>query len=156
ALANPYFGWEVVRKLEGAIELGLLQNRVSLSVSYFRNRTSNQLVGYTLPIVAGYSSVQANLPAIIQNWGEELMLNTVNIKSNNFNWSSSLSLTLPYNKLIAFPNLDATPYGSTLTVGQPLSASKLYHYTGVDPQTGIYMFETKNTSGIPSYPQDYY
>ncbi len=45
-IANPYFGWEVVKKLEGGIELGFLKDKIIVSGSYYRNRSGNQLVGY--------------------------------------------------------------------------------------------------------------
>jgi hypothetical protein len=39
-------------------------------------------------------------------------------------------------------------------VGKSLFAHKSYHNTGVNPQMGLYSFETKNANGTPSAPQD--
>ncbi|HVU95476.1 MAG TPA: SusC/RagA family TonB-linked outer membrane protein [Puia sp.] len=154
-LTNPFFAWEVLKKLEGGVEIGLLKDRIMLSVSYFRNRTGNQLVGLSLPYLSGFASIQYNLPAVLQNTGTEIVLNTVNIKSKDFEWASSINATMPNNKLVSFPNLaNFAAYKNRYVIGQSLFIQKVYHNTGVDPQNGNYIFATKNASGVPSYPQD--
>jgi hypothetical protein len=156
--ANPNFGWETVKKLEVAIELGLLKDRLFLEVSLFRNRSGNQLVGFPLPTISGFSSVPGyNLPAVVQNSGVELSINTINIESKNFNWTSHFNLSIPRNKLVSFPGLATNgSYNTTYVVGQPLSIQYMTHYTGLNPNTGLYTFRTANTDGMPSYPADYY
>jgi hypothetical protein len=113
-------------------------------------------VGYQLPWISGFGSVAGyNLPAVLQNTGLELSLTSFNFKGTVFNWSTSVSLTIPQNKLVAFPGLLASSYGQQYVVGQPfIGAGFGYQYTGVNPQTGIYNFVTKNASGLPSNPQD--
>lgn len=156
-LTNPFFAWEVVKKLEGGLELGFLRDRILVSASYYRNRTGNQLVGLSLPALTGFTSVQFNLPAVVQNSGTEYSLYSVNIKTNNFAWTSNINLTIPKNKLVSFPNIaDFPSYANSYVVGQSLFIEKSYRLTGVDPQTGIYTFFTKNAGGQPSYPQDLY
>jgi len=126
-----------------------------LSATYYRNRTGNQLVQEPLAAITGFSSVEFNLPAVVQNSGVEFTLTTINIKSKNFSWTTSANITLPSNKLVAFPNINQYPqYEYNLIVGKSLFIENVYHYTGVNPQTGLYSFGTKNTNGIPSYPQD--
>src|SRR6185503_4418212 len=107
SLTNPNFGWETVKKLEFGLELGFLKDNLMLSASWYRNRTGNQLVGYSLPAITGFTSVQANLPAVIQNTGLELEVTSSNIKGKDFSWTTSANFTLPKNKLISYPNLAA-------------------------------------------------
>jgi TonB-dependent starch-binding outer membrane protein SusC len=153
-IANPDFAWEQVRKYEVGVELGFLKDRIYLTASYYRNRTDNQLVGLPLPNSSGFSTVVYNLPATIQNSGVELSLHTVNLKNKNFEWSSSANLSIPRNKLVAYPGLAASSYRDLFQIGQSLSATKTYKYTGLDPQTGIYTYSTINSNGVPTSPQD--
>ncbi len=153
-LYNPDYSWETDKKLEGGLDLGFLRDRINLSVSYYRNRSGNQLISYTLPAITGFTSVIQNFPALVQNTGTEITLHTVNIKSKNFSWSTSVNFTDPKNKLISFPGIAQTPYADQYDVGQSLFARKLFQYTGVDPKTGLYTFKTANSNGIPSAPQD--
>ena len=73
-LSNPDYRWETNRKTEMGIELGAWKDRVLLGVSYYRNRSDNQLLGYPLPLVTGFPTIQYNLPAELQNTGWELEL----------------------------------------------------------------------------------
>lgn len=147
-LSNPDFAWETNKKLEVAVEVGFAEDRVVTSASLYRNRSSNQLVGYPLPPTAGFNSIQANFPALVQNTGVEIEINTVNLRFNGFRWATGLNVSVPRNKLVKFPNLASTPaYVNRYVVGEPLSIAKLYSHTGVDPLTGIYQFQDVNEDG---------
>jgi TonB-linked SusC/RagA family outer membrane protein len=153
-LFNPDFAWESNRKIEGAIELGFLQDRILLSVAYYRNRSSNQLVNYTLPKTTGFGGILANLDATVQNTGVETELSIDNIQSGSFKWSTSLNVSVPRNKLIAFPNLDSSSYVNTYIIGKSVYIQKFYEYTGVNPETGLYTFKDVNADGVLSSPAD--
>lgn len=156
-LANPFYAWEVIKKLEGGIDLGFEKNRILISAIYYRNRTGNQLVGYSLPYITGFNTVQFNLPAIVQNNGIEITLNTSNIKSKTFSWTSNINLTIPSNKLVAFPNIENfSSYANTYVVGKSLFSQKLYHYAGVNDTTGVYEYASgkSGTTINPIYPTD--
>jgi len=146
-LANPNYSWETNKKLETALELGFVDNRILFSSSWYRNRSSNQLVGYSLPDITGFSSILDNLPATVQNSGWEFELNTQNIKNRLLTWSSSVVLTIPKNKLLAFPNLSGSSYARSYTVGSSLYAPIGYHYLYVNPQSGVYTFQDLNGNG---------
>jgi TonB-linked SusC/RagA family outer membrane protein len=156
SISNPYFAWEVVKKMEGGIDLGFMKDRILVSASYFRDRTGNQLVGEPLPTLTGFTTVQENLPAIVQNTGLEMTLTAAIIKEKNFSWTISGNLTVPSNKLVAYPGLNSSAYATSYVVGKSLFIQELYHYTGVNPQTGLYSFATKNANGFPSYPTELY
>ncbi len=146
-LYNPLFGWESNRKFEVALEIGLWSDRLFLSTAYFRNRSSNQLVGIPLPGTTGFPSIQANLDATVQNTGYEVELRTVNLTSKKLRWTTSLNLTVPNNKLIDFPNLASSTYAAQYEIGQPLDIRKVYHYTGIDKATGLFTFLDVNGDG---------
>jgi len=148
SLYNPNYAWEKNRKAEIGLDLGFFNDRFQIAMDYFNNRSSNQLINYTLPIQTGFSSVTENLNATIQNTGWEFQINSKNIVSANFSWISSLALTIPQNKLLSFPGLAGSSYAHIYVVGQSLSTRLVYHYLGVDPATGIYQFEDVDHNGI--------
>ena len=137
---NPMLAWEQNKKLEAALELGFLNDRINVSASWYNNRSGNQLVESPLSVVTGFGSISENLPAVVENRGLEFTLNTVNIRKAAFRWSSSFNITFPRNKLVSFPNFEASSYSERLVMGQPLTAGKAYQYAGVDPQTGLFQF----------------
>lgn len=147
ALYNPSYSWEKNRKAEIGLELGFFKDRLLLSGDYFNNRSGNQLINYTLPSQTGFPSVLENLNALVQNTGWEFQLNSRNINSGSFTWLTAFTMTIPKNKLLAFPGLATSSYANTFVIGQPLSTAKLYHYLGVDANTGIYTFASEDQNG---------
>lgn len=143
-LPNYYLAWEETRKLNLGVELGFLNDKLVVSVNYGRNRSSNQLVDYALPIMTGFNSITQNFPALVQNVSWEFMLNSKNITTKIFNWSTSFNLSIPKNKLIEFPGIETSSYSGQLIVGQPTTMLRLYEFAGVDPNTGFYHFVDKN------------
>src|SRR5690606_12184125 len=133
ALDNPNFGWEINRKAEMALELGILDNRILGTFNYYRNRSSNQLVEIPLPGTTGYTGILGNLGALVENRGWEFTLNTINVDSGKWKWSSAFNLTIPKNELLEFPNLENSTYANTYVIGEPITIRKVLHFTGVDP-----------------------
>lgn len=153
-LFNPEFGWEENRKLEVALETGFARDRIFLTWAWYKNRSTNQLVGIPLPATTGFTSLQANLGAEVENTGVELTLRTENVKTEAFSWTTSVNFSTAKNKLISFPDLESSSYANQYVVGQPLNIVKLYHYTGLDQETGLYTFEDVNGDGVISAPDD--
>ena len=153
-LHNPYFSWEKTTKLEAALELGFLNDRLQLSAAWYRNRSGNQLVGIPLPGTTGFSSIQANLPAEVENKGLELEFSATPVQTNQFSWNSSINISFPKNKLISFPGLEGSTYANQYAVGYPTSIVKVYNYEGIDPETGNYVFTDYNNDGAITSPED--
>ncbi len=153
-LYNPDFAWETNKKLEMALELGFLQNRIYFTGSWYKNRSSNQLVGIPFPGTAGFTSLQANLDATVQNTGLEFTLHTENFKTKNLSWTTNFNISLSKNKLIRFPGLEGSSYSQQYRIGEPLNIQLLYQYKGVNPQTGVYEFVDVNNDGKITAPED--
>ncbi|ROI02524.1 SusC/RagA family TonB-linked outer membrane protein [Chryseobacterium sp. G0240] len=153
-LFNPDYSWEKTTKMEMGLELGFLQNRINFNAAWYRNRSSNQLLGYQLPDITGFPTVIANLQATVENSGVELELNAQPISGDNFKWETSLNVSIPKNRLISFPGLDGSPYARQFVIGQPTSIIKVYEYKGIDPQTGMYKFTDFNGDGRITSPDD--
>lgn len=151
---NPKFSWEKVRKLEADIDLGFLQNRLLVTVNYYHNTTTNQLVNYPLPAMTGFSGILRNIPAKIRNTGWEIELNGKIVSRKKWSWSTSFNLTIPRNKLLAFESLSSSSYASQYVIGQPLSIVKKLNYTGINETTGLYTFRDFNNDGKVSLSLD--
>jgi len=152
-LYNPDFAWETNKKLEAAVELGL-QNRINFTGAWYKNRSSNQLVGIPFPGTSGFSLLNANLDATVQNAGLEFTLNTEIVKTRTLSWSTNFNLSSSRNKLIRFPGLAGSSYYQKYRIGQPLNILLLYQYKEVNPQTGVYEFVDVNNDGQITFPED--
>ena len=153
-LFNPNFSWESNKKLEAAIEAGFLKDRIFVTASFYKNRSSNQLVGMPLPSTTGFTTMQANLAANVENSGTELTLRTLNVKTKDFEWTTNFNISWSKNKLLEFPGLATSTYRNQYVIGESINIVKLYHFTGVNPQTGIYEFEDVNGDGAITFADD--
>ncbi|MDR6567443.1 SusC/RagA family TonB-linked outer membrane protein [Chitinophaga ginsengisegetis] len=148
-LTNPYLQWEETKKWEVAMDLGLLKDKIMISANYYRNQSSNQLITYTLPVTTGFNSVANNLPATVQNAGWEFSITSINIKNNNFSWTSGITLTIPKNRLLDYPNLSRSSFASIYIIGKSPFISQVYRSLGVNDSTGVYQF--LDSKGNPTY-----
>ncbi len=143
---NTNFAWETTKKIEAAVQLGMLNNRINLEVAYYKNRSSNQLLSRSLPLSTGKGGLLENLPATVQNKGWEFNATVKILNSDQLQWSAGLNISLPKNTLLSYPNLEISSDANTYVVGEPLAIFKTYKVI-VDGQTGIYSFEDKNNKG---------
>lgn len=153
-LYNPDFKWEENRKKEVALELGLWKNSLFLNFSYYQSRTSNQLINYVLPATTGFTSILANLDAVVENKGFEAEVESSIIRNENFSWKVGANLTVPKNTLLKFPGLEGSTYSNRFVIGESLTISKLYQVTGIDAETGLFTFKDFNGDGEISSPED--
>ena len=153
-LYNPHFKWEENKKTETALELRFLDHRISLSSAYYNNRSSNQLINYALPGTTGFTSIQANLDAVVENSGWEFELTGAIIRGNDLKWDTSFNISFPKNKLLEFPGLEDSSYANRFVIGKPLSIARLYKLNGVNADTGLFEFEDYNGDGMITSAED--
>lgn len=149
---NPDYSWGVKKSLNIALDLGLFNNRLLLNATFYRDRESNQLVNYPLPIQTGFSSVLGNLDATVQNQGFEFSIISTNIKTKDFSWKTNFNLSFNRNKLISFPNLANSSYSQQYVIGQPTSIIYGYKYKDVNPTTGLFEFYKADGKTVTSNP----
>jgi hypothetical protein len=107
-----------------------------------------------LPTQAGFNSYTTNFPAVVQNKGFEFELNTTNIQLKNFKWVTAFNLTIQRNKILSIENPNQLFNSSSYIVGQPVNATLLYHFTGIDPATGVPAYQDLNGDGAITYAAD--
>jgi TonB-linked SusC/RagA family outer membrane protein len=155
SIFNPDYSWETNKKFEAALELGFWSDRLLLTASYYNNRSSNQLVGQTLSPQAGFTEYIANFPAKVENTGWEFELNSTNVRAQHFTWTTSFNLSIPRNTLLEYPGLESSADAASYEVGASIRLVKGFHFTGVDPQTGLPQFLDVDKNGSISDPADY-
>lgn len=154
-LFNPDFSWSITKKFETGLEFGVFKDKILMNFTYYNNRSGNQLVQYTLPIQSGFRNVTKNAPYEVSNTGFEFSFSSTNIQTKAFSWNTSFNLTIPKNKLIAFPGIEQSPYKNTYVVGKSLSVLKRYVYNGINDTTGLFQFKDLNKDGMISPYVDY-
>lgn len=157
-LPNPNIQWEETRKLNLGISLGFLKDRILVEANHYRNRCSNQLLEYMLPVITGFGGVLANFPATVQNTGWEFTVRATPLKNQKFQWTSTLNMSINRNKLVSFPNIETSSYSAfSYLIGKPIDFNLKARFAGVDPVSGMYQFYKADGSLTtnPASPGDY-
>lgn len=139
---NPDLKWETTRQQNIGVDIGILRNKVYLSVDYFSKKTSDILLPISLPALVGSVSPTIVNAGEVSNKGIEISLN---LKNNDraFKYDINANVaTVTNNVEKLHPNLpNITGNVSRTQVGHPLSS--FYGYV----MNGIY----QNAAEITSY-----
>ena len=168
SLANARLQWEATEQTNFGLDLGMLNNRLSLTADYFIKNTTNLLLRVRPPVEQGTISDPFGNLGEIQNKGLELGINTVNF-DQAFKWNSSLNLTFIQNKVIALANDNEPRLSRTLIahfdsptfitqVGGSIGEFYIHEVAGIfGSWEEIYGSPRQNTplgaDGKPSLPQ---
>lgn len=154
-IAGEDLTWQMNRKLDLGIELRFLKDRISLDLDAYINRGSNQVIAYPTNSIGVNAVVLRNSSAVIVNKGLEILLKLNNNRIGALDWNANLQLAIPDNKLVSFPGLSTSIYANKLVVGKSLQIQQGYHYTGVDPASGLFQVADLNKDGKIEPGKDY-
>lgn len=102
-LGNPLLTWETTTELNIGLDLGFLNDRIRMTAEYFNRRITDILVDKSLSFYNEVSSIADNAGST-QSQGFELTLNTVNLRTKNFEWNSTLTLSKYEDRWLTRPD----------------------------------------------------
>lgn len=97
--SNPNLKWETTTSFDIALEAAILNGRIFTEFNYYYKQTNDLLLDVTIPRQTGFTSQLQNVGAL-ENRGWELLVNSNNIASDNFRWSTTLTLSSNRNKIL--------------------------------------------------------
>lgn len=108
AISNPNLEWEKTKQLNIGVDLGLFNNRVTLSADYYRRKTDNLMLNVPTPGSFGFerAGVLANVGAM-ENNGFDLQLGYKN-NAREFKWDVTGNISFISNKVISLNTPNAT------------------------------------------------
>ncbi len=87
---NGSIGPETQKELETGIDIGILKNRVSLELTYYRKQVDDLFFPIQVPTSSGFSTKWLNA-ASMKNKGIEIGLNAVPVSNQNMKWTSQIN-----------------------------------------------------------------
>lgn len=99
SLANKNLKWEKTTSTNIGLDFTVLAERLKGSVDVYKMNTKDLLIERSLPSIIGYASVMSNLGEV-ENRGFELSLTSMNIKKNNFSWSTTMTVSVNKNRIL--------------------------------------------------------
>lgn len=149
-LPNNDLRWETTLQKGIGFDLGLWNDRVTFVADLYHNHTRDLLLSRPVPPSTGYTSITANIGEL-QNKGVEFLLSTENIQGD-FNWSTALNFSANRNKVLKLyegqPIDDQGRGGNRVQEGEPVGIFYGYNCLGVDPTTGLLVYEDVDGDGV--------
>jgi TonB-dependent starch-binding outer membrane protein SusC len=133
-LGNSDLKWETIKSTDIGIDITLLNNRINLTADWYNKESSNLLMKVSIPTTTGYSYQYQNVGSI-RNRGLEFVVNTANIKTKAFTWTTDFNISFNRNKVLKYTGSNIVTSGSTgaaywIQEGQPLGQIYGYKYMG--------------------------
>jgi TonB-linked SusC/RagA family outer membrane protein len=117
-LSNPNIRWQSNRETNIGVDLGLLQDRLTVTADYYVSTSSGLLVAAPIPWSLGVTGVPVVNAGTIRNTGFELAA-THRLQRGDLQLTTSLTLTTTRNRVVALGNggqpIFAGPFGVAIT-----------------------------------------
>ncbi len=140
-IGNKNTMWEKTRTVDYGLDLGIMKDRITLSMDYYRAITSDLLLLQTLPATTGVTNTLSNIGSTSNN-GFELSLSSVNIHKKDFKWTTTASFMTNKEKITALTGSDkmtVIPFDAdgnnqaskTVVVGHPVNSFYDFEKIGI-------------------------
>lgn len=130
-LPNPKLGWEFTKEWDYGLDFALFNNRLTGTVEYYKENTSNVLLGLTLPPTSGVTRITANIGST-QNKGFELTLNGEILKNHNgWSWDFGFNVYSNRNKITSLASGQTEDVANKWFVGYPINCIYDYQRLGL-------------------------
>ncbi|MCH5311006.1 MAG: TonB-dependent receptor [Prevotella sp.] len=137
-LANRDTKWEKSATVDLGFDAMFFNNRLSVTFDWYNTKTTDLILLRSLPTSAGMDGSYATYANIgsTKNTGFEFTINSRNIVSKNFNWSSTLTFSANREKIVDLVDGTNIQIGSeketgTLMIGHPIKSFNTFKYLGI-------------------------
>lgn len=138
-ITNPELGWEKSYNTNYGIDAGFFNSRIDVALDYYSTRTKGVIYSVSAPVLNGTYKpgtqylTNKNICETL-NRGLELTLNTRNIVSRNFEWTTAAAFSYNKEQIIKLTggvanNIVKDDYA--LTIGEPVSSFRNFKLDGV-------------------------
>ena len=130
SLGNVDLTWEKTAQYNYGLDFSIFNSRISGSLEYYTSKTTDLLLSRSIPTVTGFATTFENVGSTEGN-GIELTLNTVNVTTADFEWSSSLSASWQQSKIVELQNGAFDDINNNRFIGQPQGIIYGYASNGI-------------------------
>jgi TonB-linked SusC/RagA family outer membrane protein len=141
--------WELNKPFNVGIDVGVLQNRIQLTVDYYVRKSEDLLLDVPLSLTSGFNKATRNVGSM-ENKGIEISLHAVPVKLKDFQWDVDFNFANNKNKVTSLPGGNDIITGSfILRQGKSIQSFYLREYAGVDDSNGDPLWYT-DSSHVPT------
>nr|WP_255233400.1 TonB-dependent receptor [Aliifodinibius salipaludis] len=122
-LANPDLRWEETTQYNAGIDLAVLEERLTVTIDGYIKQTDDLLLNRPVPASTGFTGFDSNIGSI-ENKGLELAINSINVQTQDFSWTTDFNISHNRNEVTALYQDQpfASGFANRVAVGEPLGA----------------------------------
>lgn len=138
-LENKKLRWETTGQLDIGLDLGLFDNRISVTTDAYMKETTDLLLNAPVPYVSGFAFAYTNIGTLI-NQGLEFSVNSFNTV-NEFQWKTNFTIGFNRNEItkltgqddegLVGQNILGINGWTRITEGQPIGTFYGYESEGI-------------------------
>lgn len=160
--ANYGLKWEETSQFNAGFDLGLVNDRISITWDYYYKVTTDMLIAALVPKRSGFQQQWQNLGRV-DNDGTELQISTRNIEGGDFKWKTDFNISSNRNVVKDLGGVDFIPVnigGGWITnagrviEGESLGNAYGYEFDGVY-QISDFNWQNDSDATIPHEQRDY-
>jgi TonB-dependent starch-binding outer membrane protein SusC len=150
-LANADLSWERTKDFNLGLDVGILNNRISVVLDYYNKLTTDLLLQADVPRSSGFERVLRNVGSI-RNRGVEFTITSTNINSKRFNWTTTANIASNRTEVVKL-NDGETELGvaglsySLTRVGLPVGTFYGWQAEGIYARDADNVNQVKNSNG---------
>lgn len=136
-LGNDDLKWETTYTTNIGMDFELFKKRLGGSVEVYHSKTEDLLVRQTIPVMTGYNSILTNIGRV-DNKGVEVTLNSTNVSTDSFRWTTNASFTYNKNEIVHLfgsdlngDGLEDNDIANSWFIGQPIESYYDYVFDGI-------------------------
>lgn len=143
--ANPDLKWEKTHSTNVGLEASFLKGRIQLGAEYYYKKTTDAFMNKVISDVNGFNSYVVNGGDVV-NKGYNFNITSIPVRTRNFNWILSGSLSKVMNEMKTAPGQETYELsdflnGTAIVKGQPIGTFYSYRFVGLNPEDGGPMFD---------------
>lgn len=151
--ANPALQWEQMASFDVGIDFSILDNRIGGTIDFYNKLTTEMFVDTPLSRTSGFTSLSIN-GGEMRNRGFEFSLNTQNIVTPNFKWSTDFNITFNDNEVLKLTFENDATRETGFSEGLPIGTFAMVEWAGVNPANGEPLYRDKNGNVTNIYNAD--
>lgn len=155
SMANEELGWERTTQYNIGIDYGLLGERITGSIDLYTSRTNDLLLSRSIPSLTGYTSTLDNV-GTTANKGVDLTLNTTNVETSDFSWSTGLTFSANRSRIVELATGEEDDLSNLWFIGERLNVYYDYEKDRIwqDTPEDLAEMERFNANGHSFRPGD--
>ncbi|MHC1702950.1 MAG: SusC/RagA family TonB-linked outer membrane protein [Tenuifilaceae bacterium] len=127
---NPALTWEKTKESNLGLDFGFFKGRISGTVELYDRLSDGLLMKRKLAVESGVTEMDDNIGSV-RNRGIELSLNTVNIQTRNFRWSTNFTFAKNINEIVSLYGRKEDVVGEKRFIGENINVIYDYMFNGV-------------------------